>query len=154
MPPTPSFTQAFADKVASALPTIDKKPRWIEGIRDLPATLSESSVFLFNAAERADPPRLLNGDQQILVSNINILIVLSKAPRPSAIESETLDKIKNSIRTALQGWTPPAQIHRQFFPCRLLAGTPIANALSAQDGKIMWLETVQCKHIATTEPTP
>ena len=157
MPQTSSFHQSLADRIAGALPALDKKPRWIDGIRDLPATLSDNSVFLFNAAERAEPPRLLNSDQQILVSNINILIVVSKGPRPSNADTETINSLKSSIRKTLQGWTPPAQKHRHFFPCTLFAGAPLTSALAVQDGKKLWLETIQCRHIATkntSSPNP
>ena len=149
MPQHSSFAQALAERIASSLPTLDKKPRWIDGIRDLPATLSENSVFLFNVAERAEQPRLLNSDQQIVVSSIGILIVVSKGPRPSNSETENIDNLKNSVRKTLQGWTPPAQKYQQFFPCTLLAGAPVTSALAVQDGKKMWLETIQCRHIAT-----
>ena len=154
MAKTSSFSQALAERIASALPTLDLKPRWIDSIRDLPATMGENNIFLINAAERAEQPRLLNSDQQIIVSNINILIVLSKGPRPSNLESENINKLKNSIRKALQGWIPPAQKEQQFFPCTLLAGAPLATTLSIQDGKSLWLETIQCKHIATKDTNP
>ena len=152
----PSFAQALADRVASASPATFQKPRWIDSIRDLrdlPATLAENNVFLFNAAERAEPPRLLNGDQQIVTSNINIVLVVSKAPRPSNSGIENIDNLKNSIRAMLQGWTPPAQKNQQFFPCRLLAGAPVATPPSVQDGKRLWVETIECKHITTNSPT-
>ena len=149
MPQLSSFPLALADKIAGALPALEKKPRWIDGIRDLPPTLAHNSVFLFNAAEHAEQPRLLNSDQQIISSTIGILIVVSKSPRPSNIETENINNLKESIRKTLQGWTPPAQKNQHFFPCRLVAGTPVSNALAAQDGKKLWLETVLCKHIAT-----
>lgn len=140
-----TFEQELVTIIASAMPQIERKPKWISGIRELPAALQLNEIFLWKIAERLEPSRLLNDSQQSLAIEVAILFVVVKNPRNNGTKTALLEILKQQLRDALKGWCPQNRKTVRFLNSFLDGGYPLA----ARDGKELWLEKIRCNAIQT-----
>ena len=141
-----SFEKELVEIIKQAMPQIERTPRWISAINELPASLQINEIFLWRSAEKADPPRLLNNPQQSFNIEITILFVIVKNPRSNEKSLAMLETLKQQLRKALQGWSPQEEQYRKFLPANLEGGSHLAT----RDGKELWAEKISCPFIQIT----
>lgn len=141
-----SFEKELVVIIKQAMPQIERTPRWISAINELPSNLQINEIFLWRSAEKAEPPRLLNNPQQSINIEITILFAIVKNPRSNEKSLAILETLKQQLRKAIQGWIPQEDQYRRFLPVKLEGGTQLAT----RDGKELWAEKISCQAIQTT----
>jgi hypothetical protein len=119
--------------------------KYIGGALDLNETTLQSanqpSAYVLPLSETAEPGRLLGVHDQRITQTWGVVLVLRAARTTAQDQSAELDTLRQSVRTALAGWTPDAA---STEPLDIASG----QLVSLEAGLLLWQDefTTQTHH--------